>query len=115
MAADETIEGRASLKRHNEIADPFLEPEVAASLRPLLLTIGPRDEPQPAHGDMALSERAQRVLSDAADFAGDDRVTPLHLLWAMLGEEQGDVAELLLRYGFNRELVEKEIRIRDRP
>jgi hypothetical protein len=63
---------------------------------------------------MALSERAPRLLSDATDFAGNDHVTPLHLFWTMLGEQQGDVAELLSRYDFNRELVAKAIRTRDR-
>ena len=113
--ADETIGSNIRLTLHSDIANPFLEPEIAASLRRLLLKVGSRDEPQPAHGDMMLSERAQRVLSDAVDFAGTRTVTPLHLFWAMLGEEQGDVADLLSEQGSNRELVEMEIRTRESP
>lgn len=112
-AAGEAVEGNVRLKFHREIANPFLTPEVAASLRPLLLMIGPRDEPHPPHGDMVLSERAKRVLSEATYFAGGGTVTPLHLFWAMLGAEQGDVADLLSRHGFNRERIEKEILRRD--
>jgi ATP-dependent Clp protease ATP-binding subunit ClpA len=115
MAADEDIDDDGQLRHHNRIADPFLKSEIAASLRPLLLTIGDRDEPQPNHVDMTISERARRVISDAIDFAGDHRITPLHLFWAMLGEEQGEVADLLSKYGFDRELVAEEIRARSRP
>jgi ATP-dependent Clp protease ATP-binding subunit ClpA len=114
VAADKTVGGNIGLKLYSDIANPFLKPEVAASLRRLLLTIGPRDEPQPTHGDMMLSERAKRVLSDAMDFADKGKVTPLHLFWAMLGDEQGEVADLLLEQGFNREVIEEEIRTRHR-
>jgi hypothetical protein len=32
----------------------------------------------------------------------------------MLSQDQGDVANLLAQHGFKRELIEKEIRTRDR-
>ncbi len=114
VAADGSSEGNVRLRHHSEIADPYLNSEVASSLRPLLLTTGFRDQPYPAHGDMMLSERAQILLASAVAFAGTDRVTPLHLFWAMLGEEQGEVAHLLVRSGFSRTRVESDIRERIR-
>jgi hypothetical protein len=54
------------------------------------LSVGSCDEAPPEHADMLLSGRAQRVLSDALDLAGNEVVTPLHLFWAMLSEEQGE-------------------------
>lgn len=112
VPAEATTEGHVQLRRFSEIADPYLKPEVASSLRSSLLTTGSRDEPCPEHGDMMLSERAQTLVASAFAFAGTDQVTPLHLFWAMLDKEQGEVAHLLIRYGFCRDSIEKDIRKR---
>jgi Clp amino terminal domain, pathogenicity island component len=61
---------------------------------------------------MMLSERAQTLLASALTFAGPDQITPLHLLWAMLGEEQGEVAHLLIGLGCSRDRIESDIRRR---
>lgn len=108
-AAEDAAAGDIRLQPHGELPDPFLKPEVAASLRSSLSKVGTRPEAQPDYGDMALSGRARLLFSAATELAQDRTVTPLHLLWAMLGPEQGEVADLLTKHGFNRELIEKEI------
>jgi len=59
---------------------------------------------------MPLTARARLVLADAAEHAGDGSVTPLHLLWAMLGEEQAEVAKAIDELGVIREQIDEEIR-----
>ena len=60
---------------------------------------------------MPLSSRAKKVLATAFDHAGGDRwVTTLDLLWAMLGDDQQEVAESINAVGITREQIDQEIR-----
>ena len=60
---------------------------------------------------MRLSSRAGKVLTTAFDHAGGDRwVTTLDLLWAMLDDDQQEVAESINAAGINREQIDEEIR-----
>jgi ATP-dependent Clp protease ATP-binding subunit ClpC len=97
-------------REYQAATESFLNGQTAAALHSLFSSAGSRPEPMATHGDMPLSERAKRVLSDAFEFANEAHVTPLHLLWAMLGDEQGEVAATLAEHGITRERIENEIR-----
>ncbi len=120
-----TGEGESIIRRvlsHDEI-ESQRAPAVTGGALPSILTAGnaqelerkfsqpgPRSEALPTHGDMPLSSGARSVLVTAAAYAEDKIVTPLHLLWAMLDDDQGDVAESLKAAGITREGIDKEIR-----
>ncbi len=112
VAAEGSTELNVRLRHYRGIADPYLKSEVAGSLRSSLSTSGFREEPHAEHEDMKLSDRAQILLASAVAFAGADPVTPLHMFWAMLGEEQGVVAHLLTGCGFSRGRIESDVRER---
>src|SRR5207248_1910157 len=89
----------------------FLTSENADQLRTRFTIPGPRSSaPLPKNADMPLSSRAGKVLATAFDHAGDRWVTTLDLLWAMLGDDQQQVAESINAVGINREQIDQEIR-----
>lgn len=89
---------------------PFLNEDRANRLRATFSRSGPRPESQPMNADMPLTARARRVFADASEHAGDGMITPLHLLWAMLAEEQAEVAKTIDELGVSREQIDEEIR-----
>ena len=89
--------------------ESFLGRETAERLQAALSVFGPRDEPQPTHGDMPLTEGAKSVLKAAFEHANGSQVTPLHLLWAMFVDRESPVAKALRENGITREQVENEI------
>ncbi len=91
----------------------FLDRDTAARLQSVCSVFGPRATPQPTHGNMPLTEGAKRALSAAFEHANGSTVTPLHLLWAVLVEDKGPIAQALLENGITREQVENEIRRRN--
>lgn len=89
---------------------PFLSAGNVTQLLTRFSTPGPRSVPLPTHGDMPLSNRAKRALTSAFEHAGDRTVMTLDLLWAMLSDDQQEVAESISAIGVTREQIEQEIR-----
>lgn len=89
---------------------PFLNEDTANRLRATFSHAGLRLEPLPMNADMPVTMQARRVFADASEHAGSAMVTPLHLLWAMLGEEQAELARAISELGVTREQIDEEIR-----
>src|SRR5689334_1912743 len=110
---EEISEDRICIPReHSATAQwSFLTPNNADQLRTRFTILGPRSAaPLPENADMPLSSRAKKVLATAFDHAGDHWVTTLDLLWAMLSDDQQEVAESINAVGINREQIDEEIR-----
>ena len=89
--------------------DPFLERAVAEKLRTSLSIYGLRAEPQSRYGDMPLTEEVREILKATAELAGKRIVHPLHLLRAMLADENSATYRLLMANGVTREKVDEAL------
>jgi ATP-dependent Clp protease ATP-binding subunit ClpA len=112
--AGEPTEGDVIWPSTEQAKESFLDPTAAAKLQSMFSSFGPRSDPQPMHGDMPLTEAAKNVLSDAFEHANGSEVTPLHLLWGMLGNYDAALTHTLTENGVTRERVDDAIRRRNR-
>lgn len=90
---------------------PFFTAECAAALR-RMLPESAQGAPKPDSEDMPLAAASQQVLASAFAHAETPPVTLLHLLWALLCDEQDSVAILLKANGVTAEQVDSAIRNR---
>jgi hypothetical protein len=90
--------------------EPFLDAATADKLRAELSWLGSLEEPQPPSGDMPLSEASRAILRAAFNNAKGAQVTPLHLLGAMLDDDNSRVTRCLIENGITPERVEEAIR-----
>lgn len=111
LFASDTHTGNSAISKIQRTPHiPFPNADTANRLRTMFSHSGPRLASLPTNADMPLTTRARRVLNYAFEHAAGGSVTPLHLLWAMLGEDQDDVANTIKQFGVTREQIDNEIR-----
>jgi ATP-dependent Clp protease ATP-binding subunit ClpA len=106
------IDETAAMQNVAAPSRPFFSAEQAGTLRQLMAKSESAAAPKPESIDMPLAPSAQRALEVAIETAGNSAVTLLHLLWALIRDEQSSVANLLKSIGITREQVEDAIRNR---
>lgn len=92
-------------------SNSFFSGERAGNLRKALAESATPADPIPDVINMPTSRSCQGVLLAAKTHAGDARVTPLHILWALLSDEDSSVSNLLSANGTAIDQVEQAIRL----
>jgi ATP-dependent Clp protease ATP-binding subunit ClpC len=88
---------------------PFFRGETACNLRISLAKSADLGASKLSSVDMPFAERAASILSTAREHAGIATVQLLHILWALISDEQSSVCNLLIANGVTVEQVEGAI------
>lgn len=93
--------------------EPFFSAEVASQVLLGLHNILTQHEPLPDSVDMAMSSSLKCILNAATTLARElqhNQVQPLHLVAAILAEENSGPAEILRKAGISREAIIQALR-----
>jgi len=93
--------------------EPFFSTEVATQVLLGLNKILPQHEPIAVSVDMAMSANLEGILNTATSLAKElqhSEVQPLHLVAAILAEENSRPAEILKEAGISRDTVIRALR-----
>lgn len=115
LAEDQGESAQAMAKRFGSpqsipLHESFLSSEKALRLRHMVTTDAQTGPPLPDTVDMPLTEPSQRALGAAQEHAATSLVGPLHILWALVIDEQTAVSHLLISNGVTAEQVEDALR-----
>ena len=103
---DETV----AMEKLAALSRPFLSREQAEKLRQMMATAGGPLAPKPDTMDMPLAPSAKLALETSQENAGGSTVTLLHLLLALISDEQSSVGNILKLTGITRAQIQDAIR-----
>jgi len=89
---------------------PFFSGELAEKLRERMAESAKPGTPKPESMDMPVAESSKRALQTARARAGESEVGLLHLLWALMSDEENSVSTLLKSTGVTVDKIDEAIR-----
>ena len=89
---------------------PFFSGECAGKLRQVLANSASTGAAKADDVDMPLAERSQRAIESALEHAGRSTVGLLHILCALISDDENSVSHLLKTNGVSVEQVDNAIR-----